>query len=62
MIRTVTPSNPNLIDHGPAANEEDFLHQDEQKFLQSIQLELDQLLREPSEMIIKNILTYARLR
>lgn len=56
-------SNPPEID---SANEqklvrtEDFLQQDEQEFLQYIQSELNQLVKEPSELIIKNILTYAR--
>lgn len=62
MIKTFTTPDLKLNDHSALVNEEDFLHQDEQEFLQSIQFDLNQLIREPSEIIIQNILTYAGLR
>ncbi|MFM6976459.1 MAG: hypothetical protein ACKOW2_06395 [Sphingobacteriaceae bacterium] len=62
MIKVSTPKNVYLSADQTAEEVADFLHQDEQEFLQHIKNELDQLMREPSETGIQKILAYASLR
>lgn len=61
MIKVSIP--PNAISTGaePISEIADFLQQDEQEFLQILETELDQLICEPSESVVKKILTYASL-
>lgn len=61
MIKISTPTDSTLIGSEHPEEMEDFLQQGEQEFLQLVEAELDQLLLEPSESIIKKILGYARL-
>lgn len=59
MPRISTPPELSFIKEKGLMERADFLQQDEQEVLQLIEHELDKLLRDPSELSIKNILIYA---
>jgi hypothetical protein len=61
MSRISTPPDLSFIQKKRLMERADFLQQDEQEVLQLIEQELDQLLRDPSELSIKKILIYAAL-
>ena len=61
MIKVSTPQSLFFSGHESTEELADFLQQDEQKILQKIETELNQLIREPSEAVIAKILAYASL-
>lgn len=61
MTKLSTPADLSFSSDAKPMEIEIFLQQDEQEVLQLIEKELYQLIKEPSEISVQNILTYASL-